>query len=70
MSISKSVMPTLVLGGLVLMACGPIQSTTTPLDGSGEAPAFSLPNQAGEQVTLASLTQEGPAVLVFNRGHR
>jgi hypothetical protein len=35
---------------------------------SAAAPAFSLPAHTGETVTLASLTQKGPAVVVFYRG--
>ncbi len=33
------------------------------------APAFSLPSHTGETVTLAGLTQKGPAIVVFYRGH-
>jgi peroxiredoxin len=33
------------------------------------APDFSLKDQTGRTVTLASLTQNGPAVLVFYRGY-
>ena len=50
--------------------CGPIRSTTTPLEVAAQAPPFTLPNQAGQQVALDELTDRGPAVLVFNRGHR
>lgn len=45
-------------------------STRTPSLASGvPAPDFSLPDQTGHVVTLASLTQHGPAVLVFYRGY-
>ncbi len=54
---------------LIGAACGPIRSTATPLGETGEAPAFSLPNQEDRQITLSALTREGPALLVFNRGH-
>jgi len=33
------------------------------------APAFSLTDHRGQQVSLAQLTDHGPAVLVFYRGH-
>lgn len=47
-----------------------IRSSSTPLDVNQQAPEFSLSDQSGQQVTLATLTEGGPAVLVFNRGHR
>jgi len=61
--------------GLVLLVAGlgtscRIRSTTTPLAVDQQAPAFTLPNQSGQEVTLSSLTARGPAVLVFNRGHQ
>jgi hypothetical protein len=59
-----------VFGFFHATACGPIRSTTTPLDVADQAPPFSLSNQAGQQVTLDELSDRGPAVLVFNRGHR
>jgi len=33
------------------------------------APGFSLSDELGNQVSLASLTATGPVVLVFYRGH-
>lgn len=62
--------PTVVLSLALAASCGPIRSTSTPLDVGVTAPAFTLPDQAGREVSLASLTATGPAVLVFNRGHR
>jgi hypothetical protein len=45
-------------------------STRTPQLATGvPGPDFSLADQNGRAVTLASLTQHGPAVLVFYRGH-
>lgn len=45
-------------------------STRTPSLATGvQAPDFSLKDQSGRTVTLASLTQNGPAVLVFYRGY-
>ena len=67
---TRHVLGLLAIATLGVAACGPIRSTTTPLAVSSEAPAFSLPNQEGRQVTLSALTLEGPAVLVFNRGRR
>ncbi|WP_348652733.1 hypothetical protein [Polyangium sp. 6x1] len=49
--------------GCTLKTRGPALATSAP------APAFSLPSHTGETVTLASLTQKGPAVVVFYRGH-
>jgi cytochrome oxidase Cu insertion factor (SCO1/SenC/PrrC family) len=43
------------------------ESTQTLAPGDG-APAFSLPDQAGAQVSLNHLTASGPSVLVFYRG--
>ena len=44
--------------------------TRTPSLASGvAAPDFSLPDEAGRTVSLASLTSRGPAVLVFYRGY-
>lgn len=36
---------------------------------NGTAADFSLPDDTGKSVTLASLTAHGPAVLVFYRGY-
>lgn len=33
-----------------------------------QAPAFALPNTAGGTTRLAEITDDGPAVLIFNRG--
>lgn len=54
----------------VAVACGPIRSTTTPLDVAAPAPELGLEDQRGQPITIAELTAEGPALLVFNRGHR
>lgn len=46
----------------------PQSESTATLSVGDAAPAFSLPSGAGEAVSLASLTADGPAVLVFYRG--
>ncbi|HVK63207.1 MAG TPA: hypothetical protein VM694_01965 [Polyangium sp.] len=55
---------------LLAFAAGCNLKTRGPaLVASAQAPAFSLPSHTGETVTLASLTQKGPAVVVFYRGY-
>lgn len=64
---------TAILVSLIVLGVGPacrIRSSSTPLDVDQRAPDFTLPNHTGQQVSLSSLTEAGPAVLVFNRGHR
>jgi hypothetical protein len=61
-----------LLGGFFLyfmfvMAVLP-EVTAAPAVGDRIA-AFTLPNQEGEPVSLASLHENGPALLVFYRGH-
>lgn len=46
----------------------PASHSTQTLSVGDAAPGFSLPDSAGAQVSLASLTASGPAVLVFYRG--
>ena len=46
----------------------PASESTTTLSSGDPAPAFALQDPAGAEVTLASLTASGPAVLVFYRG--
>ena len=58
-----------VLGGLtVFMIYKPIARRAGSVVASSAAPDFSLPDQTGKTTTLASLTQNGPAVIVFYRG--
>jgi hypothetical protein len=61
-----------ILGLALAVACAslacvktraPSIATNTP------APAFSLPDSAGKNVTLSQLTTNGPAVIVFYRGY-
>ncbi|MRG96969.1 redoxin domain-containing protein [Polyangium spumosum] len=49
--------------GCNLKTRGPALAAATP------APSFLLPAHTGEAVSLADLTQKGPAVVVFYRGH-
>jgi len=62
-----------LLGGLAalfLMGCGIFLKTRGPsVAVKAPAPAFSLPSHTGATVSLADLTRNGPAVLVFYRGH-
>ncbi len=46
----------------------PASETTKTLSVGDPAPAFSLPDTTGNDVSLQSLTASGPAVLVFYRG--
>ncbi|MEM7158817.1 MAG: hypothetical protein AAF799_38600 [Myxococcota bacterium] len=43
--------------------------TQTPPIAEPMAPDFQLPAHDGAQVTLGKLIEEGPAILVFYRGH-
>jgi hypothetical protein len=66
-SLSRRLMLLVGLGALFGIACvrtrAPSVATNTP------APAFSLPDSAGKNVSLAELTAKGPAVVVFYRGY-
>jgi cytochrome oxidase Cu insertion factor (SCO1/SenC/PrrC family) len=58
-----------VLGGLVAYGVyRPIARRAGLVVASAKAPDFSLPDQRGATTTLAALTANGPAVLVFYRG--
>ena len=46
----------------------PASEATTTLAAGDAAPSFSLKDPSGAEVSLASLTASGPAVLVFYRG--
>lgn len=46
----------------------PASHATTTLSVGDAAPAFALSDSTGAEVSLASLTASGPAVLVFYRG--
>jgi len=75
MSASSRVHPTRrlfvagALAALVASGCGYFIKTRTPsLEARTRAPAFTLPAHTGENVSLADLTKNGPAVIVFYRG--
>jgi hypothetical protein len=55
-----------IVGMLVLAACRLRADGPPP---SERAAAFSLPDQDGDEVSLAKLTARGSTVLVFYRGH-
>jgi cytochrome oxidase Cu insertion factor (SCO1/SenC/PrrC family) len=58
-----------VLGALsAFLAYRPIARRQGLVVAAAQAPEFSLEDQNGATVTLASLTANGPAVLVFYRG--
>lgn len=61
----------LSFAGLSLASCGwwYLETRTAPAAVERKAPAFSLPDHTGRQVSLQSLLDEGPAVVVFYRGH-
>lgn len=58
------------LAGLLSTGCGLFPKTRTPpIAVQAAAPAWSLDDQTGRRVSLADLTQRGPALLVFYRGY-
>jgi cytochrome oxidase Cu insertion factor (SCO1/SenC/PrrC family) len=55
---------------LTVLSCNWRLRTRTPAVGEAKpAPEFSLPDHRGNQVSLATLVENGPAVVVFYRGH-
>jgi cytochrome oxidase Cu insertion factor (SCO1/SenC/PrrC family) len=59
----------LVFGGFVAFQIyRPLARRAGSVVASTTAPDFALPDQSGKTTTLASLTEKGPAVLVFYRG--
>jgi len=53
-----------------IIACNwRLHTRTPPVSETKKAPDFSLPNPAGEIVTLDTVTATGPAVVVFYRGY-
>lgn len=72
--------PSIILGvALGLAACSPrsgvagptrpVSEATQTLSEGDRAPEFMLVDNRGEDVSLAGITQSGPAVIVFYRGH-
>jgi cytochrome oxidase Cu insertion factor (SCO1/SenC/PrrC family) len=66
----KAIFAAIGLAGLVLIAaCNwRLETRTPPKEVAELAPDFSLPDHEGRTVTLDSLVQDGPAVVVFYRG--
>ncbi len=63
-------MTRIVLAVVVLAAaCGGQATRGTPQPAGEPAPAFSLTAHDGTTVSLADVIRDGPAVLVFYRGH-
>jgi len=58
----------MVAGGLLGAGCG-LKPRTATVALATTAPGFSLADQSGKKRSLSQLTSEGPAVLVFYRGH-
>lgn len=56
-----------IIAALVSMGC--LHTRTPSVATSALAPAFSLSDSTGKQVSLAELTTNGPAVVVFYRGY-
>lgn len=54
---------------LLMASCATLHRTGDDQPAGAPAPAFSLPDQEGRTVTLAELEADGPAVVVFYRGH-
>lgn len=61
----------LVLAGLLiagyLLWWTPLRDVPTAI--GQQAPDFDLPDESGNRVTLTSLLETGPAVLIFYRGY-
>lgn len=67
----RPVPTTFFLAALALAAstgCASLTTRTPPIAEDRAAPAFTLTAQDGSDISLAELTQTGPAVLVFYRG--
>lgn len=63
----KSVLGALSL--LVLGACGGPQTQDDTAEVGTPAPSFVLADFSQRPVTLDALTEEGPTVVIFYRGH-
>ena len=60
----------LIAISLMVVSCFPKLETREPsIEVKEVAPDFSLENHKGETVTLDSILVNGPAVVVFYRGH-
>ncbi len=54
---------------LALFSVACLRTRTPTVATNAPAPAFSLSDSAGKQVSLAELTANGPAVITFYRGY-
>ncbi len=63
------VLVVIAIAAIVVSCTWRLETRTPAVDAQASAPSFSLPDHEGKQVSLDSLTAEGPAVLVFYRGH-
>jgi hypothetical protein len=52
-----------------LFSVGCLHTRTPSVATNAPAPAFTLSDSAGKQVSLAELTAHGPAVVTFYRGY-
>lgn len=68
MALTRRTFAVLGLVALASTACGLTPRAPGPA-AEAKAPAFTLPDHRGAQVSLADLTRHGPAVLVFYRGY-
>ena len=64
----QKLLSAMVLGTMVAGCGGRQAEPTIPAIGS-PAPEILLPDSERRPVSIASLTREGPAVVVFHRGH-
>ena len=57
--------------GAAVTSCGYwyLETRSAPAATEQQAPDFTLPNQDGTPVSLGSLLEQGPAIVVFYRGH-
>lgn len=66
---SRRALLALVASAAVISACRKGQTSTSPEAAVAVAPDFAASDAEGQPRTLAALTERGPAVLVFYRGH-
>lgn len=67
MRITKRAFLLLTVAALLSSAC--LRTRTPSIATNTPAPAFTLPDSANKQVSLANLTAKGPAVITFYRGY-
>jgi AhpC/TSA family len=59
----------LLVGIAAMLGAACIRTRAPSIATNAPAPAFALPDSAGQQVSLATLTANGPAVIAFYRGY-